>query len=45
MFLSSRNNQFKFDFPRKFIPQPIVDKYKPFINKMPGGMIKEPIDV
>tara|TARA_R110001599_G_scaffold236609_3_gene435932 strand:+ start:2933 stop:3487 length:555 start_codon:yes stop_codon:yes gene_type:complete len=45
MFLSSRNNQFKFDFPRKFIPQPIVDKYKPFINKMPGGMIKEPIDM
>jgi len=45
MFLSSRNNQFKFDFPRKFIPQEIVDKYKPFINKMPGGMIKEPIDL
>jgi len=44
MFLSSRSNQFKFEFPRKFIPQEIVDKYKPIITKMPGGMIKEPID-
>lgn len=45
MFLSSRNNQFKFEFPRKFIPEEVANKYRPFINKMPGGMIKEPIDL
>ncbi len=44
MFLSSKNDHFKFDFPRNFIPQSIVDKYKPVLNKMPGSMIKEPID-
>ena len=45
MFLSSRNNQFKFEFPRKFIPDEIADKYRAFINRIPGGMIKEPIDI
>jgi len=45
MFLSSRNNQFKFEFPRKFIPDNVNKKYKPFINKMSGGMISEPIDL
>jgi hypothetical protein len=45
MFLSSRNNQFRFEFPRKFIPEEVANKYRPFINKMPGSMIKEPIDL
>jgi len=45
MFLSSRNNQFRFEFPRKFIPDEIADKYRAFINRIPGGMIKEPIDI
>ena len=44
MILSARNNQFKFDFPRNFIPEPIAKKYKPFLNRIPGGLIKEPID-
>ena len=44
MILSARNNQFKFDFPRNFIPKVISDKYKPFLNRIPGGLIKEPID-
>jgi hypothetical protein len=44
MFLSSRSNQFRFNFPRKFIPQHIVDKYKPVLTRIPGSMIKEPID-
>ena len=44
MILSARNNQFKFEFPRNFIPKEISDKYKPYLNRMPGAMIKEPID-
>lgn len=45
MFTSARDNQFKFEFPRNFIPEEIANKYRPFINKMPGAMIKEPIDL
>lgn len=45
MFLTGRNNQFRFEFPRPFIPKEIADKYRPFINKIPGSMIKEPIDL
>ena len=44
MLLSARNNQFRFTFPRNFIPQSIADKYRPYLNRMPGGLIKEPID-
>jgi hypothetical protein len=44
MLLSARNNQFKFEFPRNFIPKEIADKYKSYLNRMPGSMIKEPID-
>lgn len=45
MFLSSRNNQFRFEFPRKFIPDHIANKYRAFVNRIPGGMVKEPIDL
>lgn len=44
MNLSSKNNQFRFEFPRTFIPKQIADKYRPLLNKMPGTMITEPID-
>lgn len=44
MILSARNNQFKFEFPRTFIPKEIADKYRPYLNRIPGGLIKEPID-
>lgn len=44
MFLSGRNNQYKFEFPRNFIPTEIADKYRPYITRIPGGLIKEPID-
>jgi len=44
MILSARNNQFKFEFPRNFIPKEIADKYRPYLNRIPGGLIKEPID-
>ena len=44
MILSARNNQFRFSFPRTFVPKEIADKYRPYLNRMPGGLIKEPID-
>lgn len=44
MLLSARNNQFRFSFPRTFIPPKIADKYRGYFNRMPGGLIKEPID-
>ena len=43
MFLSGRNNQFKFEFPRTFIPSEIGDKYKSYLNRLPAGLIKDPI--
>lgn len=45
MFNTARNNQFKFNFPRNFIPDEIVSKYKPYLNRIPGSMVKEPIDI
>ena len=45
MFVTARNNQFSFNFPKTFIPKEIADKYRPYITRIPGGMIKEPIDL
>lgn len=44
MLLSARSNQFRFSFPRSFIPPEVADKYRPYFNRIPGGLIKEPID-
>jgi hypothetical protein len=44
MILNSRNNLFNFKFNRNFIPKEVADKYKPYLNKMPGNLITEPID-
>lgn len=44
MLLSARSNQFRFSFPRNFIPKQIADKYKSYWSKIPGGLIKESID-
>jgi hypothetical protein len=44
MLLDARNNLFQFSFPRNFIPKEISDKYKPYLNRMPGNVIEEPID-
>lgn len=44
MLLNSRDNLFEFNFPRHFIPQHIADKYKPYLNRIPGNIIEEPID-
>ena len=44
MLLDARNNLFEFHFPRNFIPKEISDKYKPYLNRMPGNIIEEPLD-
>ena len=44
MILNSRNNLFNFKFPRHFIPAEVADKYKKYLNRMPGNIIEEPID-
>lgn len=44
MFLSGSFNQFKFEFPKVFIPEELNEKYKPFLKRIPGCMIEEPIE-
>lgn len=44
MILNSRSNLFNFKFPKNFIPKEVADKYKPYLNRMPGNIIEEPID-
>jgi len=44
MIQSARSNQFRFNFPRTFVPRVIVDKYKPYLQKIPGNIVYEPID-
>jgi hypothetical protein len=44
MILNSRNNLFNFKFPRTFIPKEVADKYRKYLNRMPGNLVTEPID-
>lgn len=44
MILNSRNNLFNFKFPRTFIPEVVANKYRSYLDKMPGNIITEPVD-
>ena len=44
MMLNSRNNLYNFKFPKTFVPKEVAEKYKPYLNRMPGNIIEEPID-
>ena len=44
MILNSRNNAYDFRFPRNFIPNEVVEKYKKYLNRVPGGLLAEPVD-
>lgn len=44
MILNSRNNLYDFRFPRNFIPEEVADKYRKYLNKIPGNLMAEPID-
>lgn len=43
-FLSGKNNNFKFQFPKLFVPQEIEDKYSPILNRIPGNMCTTVLD-
>ena len=43
-FLSGKNNNFKFNFPKVFMPQEIEDKYSPVLNRIPGNMCTTVLD-
>lgn len=43
-FLSGKNNNFKFVFPKVFVPQEIEDKYSPILNRIPGNMCTTVVD-
>ena len=44
MILNSRNNLYNFKLPRNFIPTEVADKYRKYLNRMPGNVLTEPID-
>lgn len=43
-FLSGKNNNFRFSFPKIFVPQEIEDKYSPILNRIPGNMCTTVVD-
>lgn len=44
MLLNSRDNLFQFGFPLTFIPKVVADKYRKYLNRIPGNLIEEPLD-
>lgn len=45
MILSSRNNLFLMQFPKEFVPKEIEDRYRPYLNRIPGNLITRCIDL
>ncbi len=43
-FLSGKNNNFKFEFPKYFVPDEIDKKYSPLLNRIPGNMCTTVVD-
>lgn len=43
-FLSGKNNNFKFSFPKVFVTDEIEKKYSPILNRIPGNMCTTVID-
>lgn len=43
-FLSGKNNNFRFHFPKVFVPDDIEEKYNPILKRMPGIMCENVID-
>ena len=43
-FLSGKNNNFKFSFPKPFVPDEIEKKYSPILNRIPGNMCTTVVD-
>jgi hypothetical protein len=45
MLQSAKSNQFRFNFPRAFIPATIAAKYAKYMNRIPGNIISDPLDL
>lgn len=45
MFLSSSDNQFKFLFPKIMFPDELITKYKPYVERIPGALITDPVEI
>ena len=43
-FLSGKNNNFKFSFPKAFATDEIEKKYSPILNRIPGNMCDTVVD-
>ena len=44
MILNSRNNLYDFRFPRNFIPKEVSDKYRSYLDRIPGALLADPVD-
>ena len=44
MILNSRDNLFEFNFPKTFMPKSVADKYRKYLDRIPGNVISEPLD-
>lgn len=44
MIPDGRENLFEFHFPKTFMPKEISDKYRKYLNRIPGNIIEEPLD-
>lgn len=44
MLLSGKNDNFRFKFPKTFVPDVIEDKYSALIKRIPGNMCETVID-
>lgn len=43
-FISGKNNNFRFHFPKVFVPEEYEDKYLPLLKRIPGTMCESVID-
>jgi hypothetical protein len=45
MLQSAESNQFRFNFPKSFIPAEISAKYSKYMNRIPGNIISDPLEL
>lgn len=43
-FLSGKNNNFRFHFPKIFVPDEFEEKYQPLLKRIPGCMCENVVD-
>jgi hypothetical protein len=45
MLQSAKSNQFRFNFPKSFVPGEISAKYSRYMNRIPGNIISDPLEL